>query len=93
MKGETLLRTATSRAEIIRAAWAFMRVAIHMPSDPRAAEGLLGAAAAVERIGRKDKAIALLEECLQRKTGLTDQTRREAEAAIIRLRSGGEGTE
>ncbi len=93
LKGETLLRTATTREEIIRAAWPFMRVAIHMPSDPRAAEGLVGAAAAVERMGRRDKAIALLEECLQRKRGLTKETRQKAEAALSRLRSGGEGTE
>ena len=86
LKGETLLRGASTREEIIRAAWPFMRVAIHMRKDPRAAEGLYGAARAVERLGRPDQAIALLEECLGHRQ-LTEEIRREANTALDRLRS------
>ena len=64
-----------------------MRVAIHFPDDAGAADGLYGAARAVERIGRVDKAIELLEECLGHPR-LTPQTRRSAETALMRLRGG-----
>ena len=76
----------TTREEIIRAAWPFMRVAIHFPEDPRAAQGLYGAAQAVERTGRKDKAAQLLEECLGHRS-LTAETRSLAEAALNRLKA------
>lgn len=87
LKGETLLRTASTREEIIRASWPFLRIAIHFPDDSRAAEGLYGAASALERLGRVDKAMELLDECLEHKR-LTDQTRAIAEAARARIRSG-----
>jgi tetratricopeptide (TPR) repeat protein len=85
LKGRTLLHTAKSEEEIIRASWPFMRVAIHMPEDPRAADGLYGAALALERIGRHDKATALLEECLGHKR-LKESTGKSARAALERLR-------
>jgi hypothetical protein len=70
-----------------------MRVVIHFPDDGRAAQGLYGAALAVERIGRKDKAIELLTECLGH-AHLDEQTRRWAAAMLARLelarKSGGQ---
>ena len=86
LKGKTLLRMASTQEDIIRAGWSFMRVAIHMPDDPRAAEGLYAAALALERIGRPDKAVSLLEECLAHKR-LGDDTRKLAQAALGRLQS------
>ena len=85
LKGEALLRTAAAREEIIRASWPFLRVMVHMPDDPRAADGLLGAALAVERLGRTDQAGAFVEECLAHKR-LRDETRGEAQAMLTRLR-------
>jgi hypothetical protein len=84
LKGRLLLNSAETREEIIRASWPFLRVAIHMPGDPRAAEGLLGAAAALERLGRPVKARQLLEECLAHPS-VADEVRSEAEAAMKRL--------
>ena len=86
LKGEVLLRTAQSREELIRAGWPFLRVAVHMPNDPRAAEGLFGAARALERLGRIDKAAELIAECLAHKK-LTEETRKRAQAALERLQS------
>ncbi|MCH7807974.1 MAG: hypothetical protein IIB60_02010 [Planctomycetes bacterium] len=88
LKGRTLLRTAATRDEIIRAGWSFMRVVVHMSDDPRAAQGLYGAALVLERIGRGDKAMALLQECLDHKR-ISEETRTLASAALTRLRSGG----
>lgn len=86
LKGETLLRAAVAREEVIRASWPFLRVVVHMPDDPRAADGLLGAASALERLGRTDKAVAFVEECLvHRRVG--DETREKAQSMIARLRS------
>ena len=86
LKGQALLRSATTREELIRAAWPFMRVVIHFQRDPRAAEGLLGAAVALERMGRSDRAIAMLEECLRRR-GLTAPIQRQVKEALARLQS------
>lgn len=86
LKGRTLLRTAVTREDIVRASWPLMRVAVHFPDDPRGADGLLGAAGALERIGRAGKAVQLLEECLAR-NDLTDSTRRKARSALARLQS------
>lgn len=86
LKGETLLRTAAARDDIIRASWPFLRVVVHTPDDPRAADGLLGAASAVERLGRKDQAVAFVEECLAHRR-LADETRGKAQAMLTRLRS------
>jgi len=86
LKGGTLLRTSSTREEIIRASWPLLRVVIHMPDDPRAAEGLLEAAVAMERLGRPGKAAQLLEECLGRED-LDDKTRSAAEEALRRMRA------
>ncbi len=86
LKGETMLRTASTRDDFIRASWPFLHVAAHRPDDPRAADGLAGGAAALERTGRRGQAIALLEECLAHKR-LTDETRHRAEESLTRLRS------
>jgi len=88
LKGETLLRTALARDDVIRASWPFLRVVIHMADDPRAADGLWGAARAVERLGRRDQATALVEECLAHKH-VSDETRGKAAAMLTRLRSSG----
>ncbi len=87
LRGETLMTTATTREDIVRASWPFLRVAIHFPDDPLAADGLYRAALALERLGREDKAVELLEECLGHE-GLTDQTRQMAESARARLQPG-----
>ncbi len=86
LKGRFLLKSASNREGAIRAAWAFMRVAIHFPDDPRAGDGLYGAALALERIGRTGKAKELLEECLGHGQ-LTIQTRQSADKALQRLRA------
>jgi len=92
LKGRTLLALASTREEVIRAAWVFMRVVIHFRGDPRAADGLLGAASALERIGRTDKAIQLLEECLAHMR-LGAETRLAAEPMLHRLRASQGATE
>ena len=86
LKGETLLRVASAREEYIRAAWPFMRVVIHMPDDPRAAEGLYGTAQAMERIGRAKKAVQLLEECVAH-ARVSAEVRQRAEQDLKRLRT------
>ncbi len=85
LKGDTLLRTAASRDDLIRASWPFLHVAAYRPSDPRAADGLVGGAVALERMGRREHAISLLEECLTQKNA-REETRRSAEEALARLR-------
>jgi hypothetical protein len=86
LKGRALLRAATTREEVIRASWPFLRVVIHMPDDSRAAEGLLEAAVAMERLGRPDKAARLVEECLGRED-LNDSTRLAAAAVLRRIKA------
>jgi hypothetical protein len=86
VKGEMLLSHASTREELIRASWPFLRVVTHMPDDPRAADGLLGAAGALERLGSSGRAAALLTECLAHPK-IDDATRREAEAALERVRT------
>jgi len=87
LKGEALMTTATTHEDIIRASWPFLRVAIHFPDDPLAADGLYRAALALERLGREDKAMELLEECLGHER-VTDPTRKLAESARLRLQPG-----
>lgn len=84
LKGRALLRTASTREDMIRASWPFLRVAIHMPDDPRAADGLYGAAEALEKIGRPEKAMELLRECLAHKP-VSEQTQKLARKALARL--------
>ena len=84
VKGETLLSRASTRESLIRASWPFMRVVTHMPDDPRAVDGLLGAASALERLGAFDKATDLLAECLAR-SQISGAARRQAEEALARV--------
>jgi len=85
LKGETLLRTATTHDDLIRAAWPFLRAAIHFRDSPQAPEGLYGAALVLERIGLTDKAVELLAECLAHRR-ISEQIRTTAEAARSRMR-------
>lgn len=92
LKGRTLLSAAASRDDLIRAAWSLLRVPIHFPDDPKAAAGLYHASVAVERLGRPDKAMELLEECLaharldEKMQPLADAARKRLETAA---KSGG----
>jgi len=90
LRGRSLLGAAGTREEFIRAGWAFMRVVVHFADDPRAAQGLLEAATVHERIGRPDKAVRLLEECLRHK-GAAPAVIDKAQAALERLRSAPQG--
>ena len=84
LKGETLLSRASTREDLIRASWPFVRVVAHMPDDPRAVDGLLGAAAALERLGLFGKAADLLTECLGHpKTDVA--RRRQAQETLARV--------
>jgi len=84
LKGETLLSRASTREDVIRASWPFMRVVAHMPDDARAVDGLLGTAKALERIGSFDKAAALLTECLDHPKA-DEAKRRLASQALSRV--------
>ena len=86
LKGRTLASTASTREDVIRASWPFMRAVAHMPDDARAAEGLYETALMMERLGRGDRANDLLSECLAHER-ITDQTRVKATTALKRLRS------
>lgn len=84
LKGRTLLRGAKVREDFIRASWPFLRVVAYMQEDPRAAEGLLGAAKCLEGISRKDKATELLRECLAH-PAISSATTKLAKAELERL--------
>ncbi len=84
VKGETLLSRASTREDLIRASWPFMRVVTHMPEDPRAVDGLLGAAAALERLGSFGRAANLLTECMAHPK-IDGAARRKAEEALVRV--------
>ena len=87
LKGELLNRTASTREEIVRACWPFLRVAIHFPKDPRAADGLYGAAVALDRLGERAKARELLRECLAHPV-IAEDTRRRADMLLASYGSG-----
>lgn len=88
LKGNAMLRTAKSNEELVRASWPFLRVAIQLTDDPRAAEALLGAAECLRRLGRNDKARQLLEECrAHRMAG--PEIREKANVALAALQAGG----
>ena len=85
LRGESLMRVATTREDYIRAAWPLMRVVAHMPDDPLVPRALLRVAHAVEYIGRRDKAVELLEEGLAH-VGLDSATRAVLQQSLDRLR-------
>ena len=87
IKGESLLRSAKTREEVIRAAWPFMRVVIHMGDDTRAADALFGAATALEQLGNRDRARVMLSECLAH-VGASEKVKSQAQAMLARLRTG-----
>lgn len=84
VKGDVLLARARTREEIIRASWPYLRVAIHMPDDPRAPEALLRTAEAVGRIGNKERAAKLLAECAAHPQA-TEEIKRKAQEAAARI--------
>ena len=86
LRGESLIRVATTREQYIRAAWPFMRVVVHMPDHKLVPRALFGAARAVEHIGRGDKAIELLEEGLAH-AELDPETREIVQQSLDRLRA------
>ncbi len=86
LKGRTLAATASTREDMIRASWPFMRAVAHMPDDAEAAEGLYETALMMERLGRGDRAIDLLNECLAHER-ITDETRGKAATALKRMQS------
>ncbi len=86
LKGRTLAAAASTREDVIRASWPFMRAVAHMPDDARAAEGLYETALMMERLGRRDRGINLLNECLAHER-ITDETRGKAATALKRMQS------
>ncbi len=86
LKGKTLLRTAATQEDLVRAAWPLMRVAIHLGNDPLAPEALYEAATALERIGRKGQAADLLRECREHRK-VSAKTGALAKVASERLQS------
>jgi hypothetical protein len=89
LKGRVMMARASTREDIIRASWPLMRIVAHMPDDALAAEGLYETALALERIGRRDQATALLVECAAHPR-VAEELRRSATAALDRLRGDGE---
>lgn len=78
VKGKLLTLTAKTREDYMHAAWAFLRVPIHMPNDDLAPKGLLEAARVLVAIQQHAQAKALVAECLNHPK-LTDELRREAQ--------------
>lgn len=87
LKGRELLSRASTRDDVIRAAWPFLRVAVHMPQDRRAAQALYLAATALDRLGSKEPAMKALDDCLSRPE-ISDELRAQAEALRQRLAAG-----
>jgi hypothetical protein len=87
LKARTLLASATTGDEVMRACWPLLRVAIHMPKDGRAAEALLVAASGLDRLGRADRAAALLAECLGN-PAITPLVKERAEVMLARFGGG-----
>ncbi len=87
LKGRLLLQNATTREEIIRGAWCFLRVAIHRPDDAETPAALVDAAKAMIRLERPDQARALLEEGLAH-ANISAELRSGAETLLAELRGG-----
>jgi hypothetical protein len=87
LKGRSLYTSALesgSAEEFKQAGLAFMRVAIHYPSDARAGDALLWAARVHERIQRPAQAVQLLRECLAREN-VSSGTRSDAQTLLRQL--------
>lgn len=85
LKGETLSLRTRSRDDLLRAAWPYLRVAIHFPDDPLAPAALSQAALILERAGLVDKARGLWEEAIRHSRG-TNEVRDEARRRLEILR-------
>ncbi len=81
LKGQLLLQSAQSREQIMHAAWAFLRVPIHMPNNELAPKALLEAARAMKALERPEQVQTLLAECLNHPR-ITDDLRKEAELPL-----------
>ncbi len=89
-KGKALLGVASNRDDLIRASWPLFRVVVHMAGTVEAAEGLYQAAVVMEKLNRPNKAIAMLEECLEHPRA-DESTKENARAALERLRASAKG--
>lgn len=92
LKGDTLVRSASTREDFIRASWPYLRVAAHRSDEPEAADALIGAAKALERAGRVDYALKLLEQAIAHPRA-SDAPRRIANESLERLRKTNPTTE
>jgi CBS domain-containing protein len=81
LKGQVLLQSAKTREEIMHAAWAFLRVPIHMPNHDFAPKALLEAARAMKALERTEQAQTLLAECLNHPK-ISKELRQEAERPL-----------
>jgi tetratricopeptide (TPR) repeat protein len=79
IKGQLLLQSARTREEIMHAAWAFLRVPIHMPNDELAPKALLEAARALYKLEKEEQARTLLVECYNHPKA-TPEIRKQAES-------------
>ena len=77
LRGAFLAGKARTREDLMRASWPFLRVAIHFPDDPRAADGYYEAARLLERIDLSDHAAVLMRACLDHE-GVSESTRAKA---------------
>lgn len=77
LKGQLLRKTAASREEKIRAAWAFLRVPIHLPDHALAPQALLEAGMTLTEFDQAG-ARALFAECA-RHPKVTPELRKQAE--------------
>jgi hypothetical protein len=85
LKGDALVRTASTREDFIRASWPYLRVAAHRPDDSEAADALVGGANALERALQTDDAVKLLEQAIAHPR-VSDTARRLANESLERLR-------
>ncbi len=83
LKGDALSKNARTRDDLIRASWPYLRVVVHLPDDSRAADGLLGAAKVLSRLGRDEPAAALLKECALHRVA-RPEIRQQAEQLLAR---------
>lgn len=88
LKGRALLKRASTREDLIRASWPFMRVVIHLHGEDAAAEALYETALILERLGQPRKAARLLHECLDH-AGCDEHLRALADEAMARVGSSG----
>lgn len=90
VRGETLLRTAQSHEDFIRASWPFLRAAAHGDTTPEAAEGLLGGGRALVSAGRGDYAAKLFEQAAAHPSA-RESARQSAAEMLDRLRTSNAG--